>query len=524
MSNLGDQFKKAIAAASIAAAVAVAPVGEAKGAPAPATVSSPLIRFDPSQRRLFDDQARIIVVNWHRQKGKDFTAAAKAVDEALRTHQSWYIVALTQAQADETFAKCKKVAAGFKKLLKLQGNITESEEDFTDRDKEIDEAFQCTARILHLPGGGRVVSLPGKNPDTLAGRTGNMILTEFGLYPKGGYEHWDVLFPIITRGGFKLIIISTPRGRNTKFYEIFSNPHGDYSVHLCDIVRSVFEDGYQIYDARGLPLPQRTDEEKHAAIATLERLYNSPSKWPREYLCQFTGDLSALITWAEIQRAAALGKGLPFDHLKLSDSQHGRFGDVVTELRKQIKLGSRLELGWDVARKGNISAVMANLSKYGQPRHLRFALGMKNCEYAFMRGAVMTLMNLQAYSVGHGDATGLGNDSNETLTKLYPDRWTAFMFTTPGKRDLASGMKTAFVDGAQTLPDLVEHKVIASDIYAIQRDDTGSSMTLEETANPVEPDSHCDYAYGLGLSLLAGSNHFIRPLPVGPERRPLNLR
>ena len=62
--------------------------------PGPALAGGPIIRFDPSQRRLFDDNARVIVVNWHRQKGKDFTAAAKAVDHAIRTKQDWFIVSL----------------------------------------------------------------------------------------------------------------------------------------------------------------------------------------------------------------------------------------------------------------------------------------------------------------------------------------------------------------------------------------------------------------------------------------------
>jgi ABC-type tungstate transport system permease subunit len=69
----------------------------------------PIIRFDPSQRDpFFDDPARVIVVNFHRQKGKDFTAAAKAIDQAMRDRQDWFIVGLTQAQADETFNKCKR--------------------------------------------------------------------------------------------------------------------------------------------------------------------------------------------------------------------------------------------------------------------------------------------------------------------------------------------------------------------------------------------------------------------------------
>jgi hypothetical protein len=97
-----------------------------------------MIRFDPSQQRFFRDEARVIVVNWHRQKGKDFTAAAKAVDHAMRTGQDWFIVSLTQRQADATFAKCKKVFEAFKRMLKIKA-ARAREWTYTKYDKWIDQ-------------------------------------------------------------------------------------------------------------------------------------------------------------------------------------------------------------------------------------------------------------------------------------------------------------------------------------------------------------------------------------------------
>jgi hypothetical protein len=85
------------------------------------TVAGPMVRFDPSQMRFFLDESRVIVVVWHRQKGKDFTAAGKAVDHCIRTHQDWYIISLTQRQADATFAKCRQHFEAFKEDFKLQG-------------------------------------------------------------------------------------------------------------------------------------------------------------------------------------------------------------------------------------------------------------------------------------------------------------------------------------------------------------------------------------------------------------------
>jgi phage FluMu gp28-like protein len=140
----------------------------------------------------------------------------------MRTGQDWYIVSLTQRQADATFAKCLKVARTFKPG---SSRARMGESDFEARDKWIDQKFVFTAREIVFPNGGRVVSLPGRDPDTLAGLTGNVIFTEFGLFPGGGYDHWGVVFPLTTRG-YKVIVISTPRGKNTKFYELWSATPG----------------------------------------------------------------------------------------------------------------------------------------------------------------------------------------------------------------------------------------------------------------------------------------------------------
>jgi phage FluMu gp28-like protein len=476
-----------------------------------------IIRFDPSQRRFFDDPARVIVVNFHRQKGKDFTAASKAIDQGIKTGQDWFIVGLTQAQADETFAKCKKIIGAFKKLLKRKfgtDEVSEEGERFTDYDREIDQAFECTARILRLPNGARIVSLPGKNPDSLAGRTGNLILTEFGLYPKGGYDHWGTLFPITTRGGYRLLIISTPRGKNTKFYELFSNAGGFYSIHFCDIYRSVFEDRYQLYDAQGHAFPQSTRAEQELAIATFRRIYNDESKWPREYECQFTGDLSTLISWAELERAASLDKPKGFRFVRLDGKRDGDELPVMGDLLG----GERCAIGWDVARHGHLSVVVANVLRSGKPSHLALVVAMKDCTFDYMRGVAQRAMESGRGNVGYGDATGLGMESNEKLETKYPARWTAFTFTASGKREVASALKTGFDDGNQTIPSLDEHKQVATDLYAIQKDDTGANLILDETANPLLPESHCDVAYAIGLSRLAASRNAVQPMTSTPRK------
>jgi phage FluMu gp28-like protein len=352
-----------------------------------------------------------------------------------------------------------------------------------------------------------VTSLPGRDPDTLAGLTGNVIFTEFGLFPNGGYDHWRVVFPLATRG-FQVIVISTPRGKNTRFYELCQNLDGAYSVHVCDIHQSIREDGFVLRDNAGQP----TD------LATFKKLYGDASGFEREYECRFTGDASSLITWAELERAAALNR---------EDAKSAKQATKVIRMENDqgatINTGSPLDellmhlsgfavtmhtipVGWDVARRGHLSVVTINAQRAGMPMILAGLVLMRNCSFDAMRRVVSAVMDCSRKTVGFGDATGLGMESNETLQKKYGDRWTPFTFTAAGKREIASALKTAFADGTQTIPPLDgPHKFVATDLYAIQKDDTGASLVLSEGVNPLLEESHCDIAYALGLARLAGA-------------------
>lgn len=477
-------------------------------------MSSAVIKFDPSQRRLMDDDGRVLVVNWHRQKGKDFTAAAKAVRHAARTGQQWFIVSLTQRQADATFDKCRRAARAMLETLRIAGEPSEESYATEQWDRELKQGFQFLARTIRLPGGGSVTSLPGRDPDTLAGLTGNVIFTEFGLFPGGGYDHWRVVFPLATRG-FQVIVISTPRGKNTKFYELCQNLDAAYSVHFCDIHHSLAHDGFVLRDNAGQP----------TTLEVFKRLYGDASGFEREYECKFTGDASALITWAELERAAALPS--TFDCVTLKADGAGRVnGDCrpMASILERIA-GKPIAVGWDVARRGHLSAIPINvLHGAGKPAELTGLILMQNFSFDAQRKTVCAIMDASRRAGGFGDATGLGMESNETLQKRYGDRWTPFTFTAGGKREVASALKTAFADGTQTIPPLGgPHKFVATDLYAIQKDDTGANLVLSEGVNPLMEESHCDIGYAIGLARLAGAKNAMAPLPRPLLEKPIGL-
>lgn len=305
-------------------------------------------------------------------------------------------------------------------------------------------------------------------------------------------------------------MISTPRGKNTKFYELFQNLDGKYSVHLCDIFKSVAEDGFVLRDNDGNP----------TTIEEFKKLYGDAAGFDREYGCEFSGDLAALIAWAELERAASLPNPDGFFFHRFDGESSVFNADGLAALKGALQ-GKRIEIGWDVARRGHLSPIAVNFVPSSGPKRLAGLLVMRDCSFDFMRSAVSAMMDLSSQSVGYGDATGLGMESNEALAKKYRDRWTPFTFTAGGKRDLASALKTAFTDGTQTLPAMDDkYKFIATDLYAVQADQTGAHLTISETPNPLLDESHCDIAYAIGLARLAGARNTRLPLPPPLARKP----
>ncbi len=495
------------------------PGASAMSAPAAAAVRSSatsggepsLISFDVSQRALFLDRSRVVVVCWHRQKGKDFTAAAKAIDDALETGRDWFIISLTQRQADATFAKCRRVATAFKEMLRIQGEVSLGESAFEAFDKSLNQSFVFTAREIRLPNGARVVSLPGRDPDTLAGLTGNVIFTEFGLFPGGGYDHWRVVFPLSTRG-FQVIVISTPRAKNTKFFELCSDRE-TYSVHFCDIVQSVEREGFVLRDNQGQP----------TTVERFRKLYGDESGWQREYLCQFTGDAESLLKWSQLLSASVeLGREPGKLDFRLARVQGGNGwrDDVVDNLPR----GGRLEIGWDVARNDDISAVWCNDALPGRPKELRILVLMENTEYATQRKIIQACMGARGYgAVGAGDATGLGGSDNEALSSQFGDRWESVKFSVKSKSEMASLARSTYGDSGQRLPPADgETKFIHTDLYALQVHEAGGQvggaggdkrLMLDATENELMPKSHCDIAYANLLALRAGVRRVLNPLP-----------
>lgn len=425
-----------------------------------------VIRLDPSQLRLFLDKSRVIVVCWHRQKGKDFTSAAKAVDDALLTGNNWHIVSLTQRQADATFEKVVKIAKTYKRLL---GKIHIEDHEF------VEDGFALKARELVLPNGAKVVALPGRNPDNLAGLTGNLILTEFALFDKGGFEHWGVLFPLITRGTLRLMAISTPRETTTKFQELLRNKDDQYSVHFCDIHQSVAEDGFKLFDAKGQPCD----------IRAFRKIYNDEKNWPREYECQPGDAESAFLSFELIRRCVEPNLKLLEDPAKLSGVCYG---------------------GYDVGRSRDLSFLWID-ELIGDVCWTRMAVPLKNKTFREQRELLDRVMANPAVKRMCIDKGLIGLQLAEDLVERWGHRVEGVQLGPAVQSEAAMLLLGSMEDGRTRLPDLPE---ITASLNKPRKVMVAGNVRIE---TPRDEAGHCDEFWAKCLARLAAAGMTPPPPP-----------
>lgn len=452
-----------------------------------------VLTWRPYQKACIDDRKHVQADFWCRQSGKDFTAAFKAVVRGLEDPHDRLIVSVTQRQADLTFDKVATHARAVSGIL--------CPEEHTEFLAQVGgRPITFTRRQVTLPSGARIISLPGRDPDSLAGYTAHVILTEYALFPDGGHKHWRYVAPVALTNGLDVWVITTPRTKDTKAYDLRRNERGRYSVRVVDVHRAV-ADGLVLRDEDGTP----------CSVETFQEIYADPVGWQTEYLVQECDDLDALLSWADIE-AAQEDYDCPVLDLRDDTGYDPRARNVFAELDVDPR---DLTAGWDVARRRHLSALWINGRAPGTDRQtLRCLVLMRRCSFPFQRAIVAQALDTHRTLRGAGDATGLGMESNEALHAAYGERWRAVQFTAPQKIALASRLQSTFQARQQVIPRSAE--AVAYDLHALQKEVRGDRTLIHETQNALESDSHCDIAYALALALEAASVDVAEPyLSVG---------
>lgn len=362
-------------------------------------MTGPALQLYPYQRRWVEDAARFKCAMFARQSGKTFTSTLEiAIDAALAEANGqrarWVILSRGERQAREAMNEGVKLH-----LRAMKAAFEEQEYEFD---------MDVRAMEVELPGGSKITALPA-NPDTARGFSANVLLDEFAFH-RDSRAIWRALFPVISKPGLKLRVISTPNGKGNKFYDLMTGKNDGWSRYTTDIYQAV---------ADGLP---RDIDELRAAL-------NDDDAWAQEFELKWLDEASAWLTFEIITACEDDAAGLP-----------------------ECYTGGPVYVGVDIAARNDLFVIWV-LERVGDVLWTREIIARRRISFAEQDALLDDVM--RSYNV-RGlwmDQTGMGEKPVEDAKRRYGEnRVHGVLFTAANKQFLATNGKQVFEDRRIRIP------------------------------------------------------------------------
>ncbi len=408
----------------------------------------------PYQVRWLKDRTRFKIGMFARQTGKTFTTTLEATDDCVdhelnKGRTRWIILSRGERQA---FEALNEGVRPHMKAYGLAGEIMEF-------DLKIDDATHRAAEVT-FPSGSKITALPA-NPDTARGFSANVMLDEFAFH-RDSRAIWRALFPVISKPGLKLRVVSTPNGKQNKFYELMTGADDGWSRHLVDINQAV---------ADGLP---RDIEELH-------RNAGDEDLWRQEFLLEFLDESSAWLSYDIITQCEDEAAGRPEGYQ-----------------------GGRVFIGNDIARRNDLWVAWV-LELLGDVMWTREIVTLKGASFAAQDAEIERLMGRYTVERLVMDQTGMGEKPVEDAKARYGrGRVIGLHLNGAVRMNVASAAKMAFEDRKLRIP--AGDPKLRADLHKIKKitSETGMPRLVADR----DGEGHADRAWA-GMMAIAGADPFI---------------
>jgi len=412
-------------------------------------MAEPALQLYPYQRRWVQDDARFKIAMFARQCGKTFTSTLELVLDCVRAEsrgqrRRWVILSRGERQAREAMNEGVKLH-----LRAMQAGF-----------KEYETPFDANVRSLEveLPGGSKITALPA-NPDTARGFSANVLLDEFAFH-QDSRAIWRALFPVISKPGLKLRVISTPNGKGNKFYDLMTGKDDGWSRHGTDIYQAV---------ADGLP---RDIEE-------LRRGAGDADLWAQEFELKWLDEASAWLSYELINACEHEQAGLP-----------AHYGGGPCWVGVDIGARNDLYVIWVIEQVGDVYWTREIISE----KRITFA------EQDALLDDVVARYNVLRVCM---DQTGMGEKPVEDAKRRYGEsRVEGVLFTGPNKLVMATRGKEVFEDRRIRIPD--GNDELRADLHKLRKESgpTGAPRFVAESDSA----GHADRTWAAFLALNAADS------------------
>jgi len=412
---------------------------------------APLVELFPYQRKWLADKSRFKIAMVARQCGKSKFMAALEVVEDVLYHESrgekarWIILSRGERQALEMMDE------GIKPWCVSYDAAC----DASDSDFKGDSGIVYKAHEVQFGHGSRITALPA-NPDTARGFTASVVLDEFAIHQESR-KIWAALSPSVSRPDLKLRVLSTPNGKDNKFYELMTEQKSVWSRHTVDIYQAV---------AQGL---DRNIEELRPAIG-------DEDIWAQEFELKWLDEASSWLTYELITAVEDPDAGDPSKY-------EGNFCFV----------------GNDIARNGDlwVAWVWEIVGDVFWTREIKV---LRRSTFAEHDAEMDRIFSQYKIARAGMDQTGMGEKPVEDAKRRYPGRVEGVIFTAPSKLALATVGKAAFEDRKVRIPagDLA----LRADLHKLKKitGPTGIPRFIAER----DGDGHADRTWAAFLGIAAG--------------------
>jgi phage FluMu gp28-like protein len=439
---------------------------------------SPVIQFLPYQRAWIEDASRFKIGMFARQTGKTFTTGGECADDCFRAwaedrRARWVILSRGERQAAEMMTEVIKPFT--KALYEVYNTLVKGgEPSFHEGEFRAPQASGPDAVYkaleVRFPNGSRITALPA-NPDTARGFSANVILDEFAFHAKSR-EIWAALFPVISRTGLKLRVISTPNGKGNKFYELMTAEDTVWSRHVVDIHEAV---------------RQGLDRD----VEALRRGMADEDAWAQEYELRWLDEASAWLDYDLISAAEHPAAGLP-----------------------GLYQGGPCFVGVDIAARRDLFVIWV-LEAVGDVLWTREIVARRRVSFAEQDQLLDDVFRRYRVVRAGMDQTGMGEKPVEDAQRRHgASRVEGVLFTGPNRLDLATALKEALQDRRARIP--AGDPVLRADLHAIksQVGITGQRRLVADS----DTDGHADRFWAAALAVAAARTAYqpyaYRPVPL----------
>jgi len=393
----------------------------------------------PYQKEIFEgiEKHKYSVILAARQTGKSFIVSLWAFFRALEIpNHTILVISPSERQSKNLIDKVKMHIQAIKNIK-----------------YEIVEDTKLNSLEIKFPNNSKIVALPSK-PETVRGFSGDVIMDEAAFFEQG-MEVYKAVFPTITRKPeYKLIAISTPKGKTDLFYYLWT----------------IAEENNELWFKYKLTIFDAVEKGLDVDIDNLRQGIKDEDAWRTEYLCEFIDELGSILTYELIQSCE-------------------EENILINNLRK---IQNDIYIGIDIGRKKDLTVITV-LEKVGSVLFVRKIEEIKNMPY-HKQLEIISHYTSFARKVAI-DETGLGNMLAEELERKFPSKVIKVNFSAKTKEEMASRLKTKFQDRNIRIPI---DKNLREDLHSVKKALTPSGNVKIEGSTS---DSHADRFWSLALAV-----------------------